>query len=216
MVDPLSDTLTARDLGSLLAPTLGWEKSVSLVVDTARAMGYRADWLSRADGIAILTQLGREKNIVGVAARFACARFEAPTGASAAPSSRSAAGRDAPEAPAGDAISSGVEPRSNVADTAAAAPESAPAQASGPAAVPRSGVLLPLRTLAEFLAQTIGLEKAEATLVETAQRMGLPVDRLDRDQAARLLEDLSQREGLVGISARFAKARMLLKFSPAR
>ena len=81
---------------------------------------------------------------------------------------------------------------------------------------PRSGLLLPLRALAELLAQTMGKEKSEEALIAGARRLGLPTDRLDQAQASALFAELSTQGGLTGIAARFARPRLVLKYSAAR
>jgi hypothetical protein len=177
------DTVTARDVASLLAGALGWEKSLQLVVDVARTMRFREEALQYQESIAILEQLGREQGLVGVAARFARARNDAPPG--------QARVTEAPPA---------VVVGQREAHLA-------------PSAAPRSGPVLSARTLAELLAHTLGLEKAEEAIQASARRLSLPPDKLDREQAARVFDDLSQKDGLVGIAARFAKAHMLLKFN---
>jgi hypothetical protein len=195
------DTVNARDVASLLAATLGWEKSVQLVVEAARTMRFREEALQYEECIAILAMLGREDGIVGVAARFARTRADAPASNVTALHSAARA-NDAPTA-----IAAGLR----------APPPEAPREGAtaGSGTGPRSGPVLSARVLAELLAHTLGLEKAEEALITSARRLSLPHDKLDRDQASRVFEDLSQKDGLVGIAARFAKARMLLKYNAA-
>ena len=185
----LDEITTARDVASLLASTLGWEKSMQLVVDAVRALGFREEALRPDQRLAVLEQLGREGGLVGVAARFARTRTVGPAPRAVAAADTSDNGAPSVRTPSSNA---GAQP------------------------APRSGPLLSLRALAELLAQTVGKEKGEEALVASARRLSLPTDQLDREQAAALFEDLSQSEGIVGISARFAKARLLLKFSAAR
>src|SRR6185437_4167012 len=73
------ETMTARDVASLLASTLGWEKSIQLVLDAARVMGFRDEALTTEQRLAVLDHLGREGGLVGVAARFARTRAGGPT-----------------------------------------------------------------------------------------------------------------------------------------
>ena len=68
----------------------------------------------------------------------------------------------------------------------------------------------PLVRLAGALADRVMLRSGPA--VQSCRRLGLPEDRLDRDQAGALFEDLAQQAGLVGVTARFAKARLILAF----
>jgi hypothetical protein len=195
------DTVTARDVASLLAGALGWEKSLQLVVDVARTMRFREEALQYQESIAILEQLGREQGIVGVAARFARARTDAP----AAKASQARA----PLVEAAQAARPTEAPPASVVGSR----EAIHVGPVGPGLPPRPGPVLSARTLAELLAHTLGLEKAEEALQASARRLALPPDKLDREQAARVFDDLSQKDGLVGIAARFAKAHMLLKFN---
>jgi hypothetical protein len=185
------DTATARDVASLLASALGWEKSLQLVVDVARTMRFREEALQYQESIAILEQLGREQGLVGVAARFARARTDAGP-----------AKTRATERPPAAMPSAHVPPT--------------PAPRSGLAGAPQSSSASPVlsaRTLAELLAHTLGLEKAEEAIQASARRLSLSPDKLDREQAVRVFDDLSQKDGLVGIAARFAKAHVLLKYN---
>ncbi len=72
---------------------------------------------------------------------------------------------------------------------------------------------LPRGDLAEQLAASLGREKAEEAVVTAAERLGLQGDAYDRDQTLRILDLLAVESGLVGVVARFAKARVLLKFA---
>jgi hypothetical protein len=71
---------------------------------------------------------------------------------------------------------------------------------------------LALRELVPLLSHAVGQEKAHDAILAGVRRLSLPEDRLGRDQAALLFEDLAQQGGLVGVTARFAKARLILLF----
>jgi hypothetical protein len=54
------------------------------------------------------------------------------------------------------------------------------------------------------------------TQLERASRaLGLDSSVLELDEALRLLERITAEEGMVGIVARFTKARLLLRSTPA-
>ena len=101
------------------------------------------------------------------------------------------------------------------------APVSAPS--SGPAGptsarAPSSGRLAPGTTVtaddvASLLANAIGADKAHEAVLEAVQQLSLRADRLDKAEAMLLLDHLAGVAGVVGLCARFAKARLILRFS---
>jgi len=64
--------------------------------------------------------------------------------------------------------------------------------------------------LVPLLAPAIGVEKAREAIEGSAARLGLDAKSLTRDQALTVLDLLAKAEGIVGVVARFAKARFLL------
>jgi hypothetical protein len=85
-----------------------------------------------------------------------------------------------------------------------------PTPSSAPARPTKS--TLSLREIVPMLSHAVGQEKGHEAILAGVRRLGLPEDRLDRDQAGFLFEDLAAQGGLVGITARFAKARLILAF----
>lgn len=85
-----------------------------------------------------------------------------------------------------------------------------PAPPSSPSALAKA--TLSLRELVPLLAHAVGQEKSHEAILAGVRRLGLPEDRLDREQAGALFEDLAAQGGLVSITARFAKARLILLF----
>lgn len=65
--------------------------------------------------------------------------------------------------------------------------------------------------LLPLLAPALGTEKARDAVTTTAQRMRFDPQSLTREQALTVLDDLAGSEGIVGVVARFAKARFLLE-----
>jgi hypothetical protein len=91
---------------------------------------------------------------------------------------------------------------------------------SGPtsARAPSSSRLAPGTTVtaddvASLFANAIGADKAQEVVREAVPRLGLRADRLDKAQAMLLLDHLAGTAGVVGFCARFAKARLILRFS---
>jgi len=95
-----------------------------------------------------------------------------------------------------------------------------PREAPPPSRAPMSGATprssqrpVPVRELIDLLAPTIGVEKSEEAIRDGLRRLNLPEDMLDKAQAMRLFDDLAATSGLVGVTARFAKSRLLLRFT---
>jgi hypothetical protein len=65
--------------------------------------------------------------------------------------------------------------------------------------------------LASMLSHNLGIEKAKELIGETADQLGLP-DELTNEQCLEVLEKIAAQPGLVGIAARFAKSRVLLRW----
>lgn len=184
---PSGERATLAELVALLAPTLGQEKSEEVVAEAARSLGVLVDEFSVSRAIALLDALGRAPGMVGVAARFARTRFEGrPHDAGASD-----------EAP----ISSGGTRR-----------ESKPSSGRAEVAPHR----VDRKQIVNLLAPTLGEEKSEEVILAACTRRQLPVDTLDQNQALTLLEDLAAQHGLVGVTARFAKARLILLFPPQK
>jgi hypothetical protein len=188
-----AEPIPARVIVDLLAPALGWEKSAEVVRAAAERLGYGGGRdVAPAEANALLEELARAPGMVGVAARFARLRndFTAP----------------APR-------SSGRRPV--VVDRAAAPPPPSArvtldeAPASGPGSWVRT---LAVAEIVDILAHTIGQERSQDAVTSALRRLGLPPSHLDRRQAMALLDDLATEVGLVGITARFAKARAILRF----
>lgn len=65
--------------------------------------------------------------------------------------------------------------------------------------------------LLPLLAPALGTEKARDAVTTSALRHRFDPQSLTRDQALAVLDDLANTEGIVGVVARFAKARFLLE-----
>lgn len=66
--------------------------------------------------------------------------------------------------------------------------------------------------LAALLSPSIGVEKAASIVATAAAGLGYG-QQLTQQQSLELLETIAAESGIVGISARFAKSRVLLRWS---
>ena len=175
-------TVSIRSLIEMLAATLGWEKSAEVVNATAQRLGLPAAIVTAAQAAALLSELAKAPGMVGVTARFARSRMEF-----GAPSSSPTSGR-----------------ASVVSQT--------PADEAPPSSLKTVARSLLTSELVALLASTVGQDRADEAVGEVARRLGLPSRSLSRDQTMAVLDDLASRPGLVGVTARFAKARAILLF----
>ena len=89
-------------------------------------------------------------------------------------------------------------------------PRPAPAPDSSAAALLAATV--GVHEVVASLSALMGQDKGEPAVLGALKRLGLPRERLDRDQTTYLLDDLSRQEGHVGTTARFVRARIMAKF----
>ena len=69
--------------------------------------------------------------------------------------------------------------------------------------------------LAALLSQNLGTEKAVELVTAAAKELGFFDASLSTQQCLGVLERIAAQPGLVGIAARFAKSRVLLRWSNA-
>jgi len=70
-----------------------------------------------------------------------------------------------------------------------------------------------LQDMIDVLARSLGKEKSEEVVSAAATQLGILGDKLPREKALLLLEHLAIQPGLVGVTARFAKTRFILRFA---
>jgi hypothetical protein len=167
-----------RTVAAMLAPTLGWDRSVEVVVGALRRLGLKDEDLRNEERRAILEDLAMEAGIVGVTARYALSRV----GGGSRPDHKSV----------------------SIPPSSIPTPDSSAAQ--------RLAATLPVHELVAQLATMMGTEKSEATVLAGLKRLDLPRERLDREQVGRLLDDLGRQEGLVGITVRFVRPKIVARF----
>ena len=66
--------------------------------------------------------------------------------------------------------------------------------------------------LVELLSSSIGYEKAGEAVLDGCRQVGHSGDEVLREDALKILETIAKTPGIVGITARFAKTRVLLKW----
>jgi hypothetical protein len=64
--------------------------------------------------------------------------------------------------------------------------------------------------LAALLAPNVGQEKSEEIVKETLRRKSLPPDQLLLHEGLEVLEHVAAAKGVLGVAARFAKARLIM------
>ncbi|HEY1954387.1 MAG TPA: hypothetical protein VGH28_02220 [Polyangiaceae bacterium] len=69
---------------------------------------------------------------------------------------------------------------------------------------------IPLADIAAALSASLGKEKAEELVRTYAHAAGIVGDSCTFDEAMKMLESMAKADGLLGIVARFAKARWYL------
>jgi hypothetical protein len=72
---------------------------------------------------------------------------------------------------------------------------------------------LPDRDIALLLSSSIGLDKAQECVSDAIRALGFLPTGLTRQEALAVLEHVAMQPGLVGVTARFAKSRIHLKWS---
>lgn len=72
---------------------------------------------------------------------------------------------------------------------------------------------MPAKEVIDLLAPSVGQERARELVETSARKLGLALETLGRDDVSAIMDDLATTGGVVGVVARFAKARALLKFA---
>lgn len=90
-------------------------------------------------------------------------------------------------------------------------PPSAPPDELAPASV-RLAATIGVHEVVAQLAPLMGADKASAAVQAALLYLGLPRERLDPEQTSRLLDELGHQDGVVGMTARFARGRVMARF----
>ena len=177
--------ISKDDVAVLLASALGQHKSDELVASTASALGLEREAYSAADVRGIFDKLVEADGLVGVVARFAVSRGDVDKLVARAERASASAALGSTDAHGGasPSIDSGLPPASTC----------------GPSEI----VLL--------ISPALGLEKAREAIGQAATRRGIdPSLPFCHADVLAVLDEMTQVDGIVGVVARFAKARFLL------
>jgi hypothetical protein len=183
--------ITFAQLIHAFTPTVGVEESKEVVLEVARGMGIQTDPLNQRQTLEILNRLAQREGMVGITARFVKARVES--------------GRLLPDAPAGQAAEVPEPGRLSLSDGWPAASEAF----AEPVVIERA-------RLVALLARNLGAELAEESFTTAARTLRLTRDAYTEDETMAILDALAEAPGVVGTTARFAKARLILKPSQPR
>jgi hypothetical protein len=173
--------ITRQDIAVLLAPALGQDKSDEVVASAARAAGItRTSYLSD-DIRGIFDRLVKAEGLVGVVARFAVSRGDVERIIARVPKQATAVQFGRPDF--------------------GAAPHSSPQSVPPSVAIDIMHLIVP----------ALGTEKARQAIEQAAARRGVDIATgLSYNGALAVLDEMTKVEGIVGVVARFAKARFLL------
>jgi hypothetical protein len=175
--------ITKDDIAVLLASALGQDKSEEVVASAARSAAITRAAYSTEDIRAIFDRLVKSDGLVGVVARFAVSRGDVDKLIARVPKAS-----PKPRGESGDRTSSPHE---------AASARSVPP----PLAIDLMHLIVP----------ALGTEKARDAIEQAAARRGVDMTSgLTYNGALSVLDEMTKVEGIVGVVARFAKARFLL------
>ena len=172
--------ITKQDLAVLLASALGQDKSDEVIATTAKTLGITLPGFRGEDVRAIFDKLVEAEGLVGVVARFAVSRGDVEK-----------------------LIAKGAQ---------AAAPQPiGRAEVHVGRAHSGTPTLAPTVDIMHLIAPALGAEKARDAIEAAAARRGVDVATgLSHTGALAVLDEMTKVEGIVGVVARFAKARFLL------
>jgi len=177
--------ITKDDIAVLLASALGQDKSDEVVATAARAAGISRTAYLSDDIRGIFDRLVKAEGLVGVVARFAVSRGDVEKLIARVPKQPT---KKKPKAGG---------PGASSADREAASPQSLP---------PSVAI-----DIMHLIVPALGIEKSRDAVAQAAARCGVDMSSgLTYSGALAVLDEMTKVEGIVGVVARFAKARFLL------
>ncbi|MDP3277531.1 MAG: hypothetical protein Q8Q09_20260 [Deltaproteobacteria bacterium] len=185
-------------LADLLAPAVGNERARAAVLSALGALGIKASSMGAETVQKVFAYLATQGGLTGAASRRAAATLRV----------QSRAGTHGLEDQAVFTRSS----RQTAADEPLPLMSATPRAMSDRPASPstEAGDMISRRELATLLAHAIGAEQALSVVERTCKTMSFGESGTVAD-GLRVLERIAQEPGLVGITARFAKARFALR-----
>jgi hypothetical protein len=192
----MAERVARATVVELLALTLGEEKAQTTWTEALRfAAILDSDSYPTEQALGVLQTLASTAGTTGLAARLATLRL---TG-----------GERRASIPDDFAESSSVFRRAALKLPPEKGASDRPRERPTSEHPPSSGV-----DLKGLLAPSLGEEKAREAVTEYAKTLGLNSAALSRADAVALLDAMSRATGLLGVVARFAKVRVLLKEEP--
>jgi len=73
----------------------------------------------------------------------------------------------------------------------------------------KAGLTVRLSSIVALLSPAIGREQSQELVAKAASRFDIASEELELDQALRVVDALGEQQGIVGVSARFARARLV-------
>ena len=172
--------ISRGDVAVLLASALGQDKSEQVIAQCARTLGITRTDFSGNDVSALFGILVKAEGLVGVVARFAISRGDV---------AKLIAKAQRPAAPPATG-----RPEFRIGLSSGSTPTQAPAI-----------------DIMHLIAPALGAEKARDAIEHSAARCGVDIATgLSHSGALAVLDEMTKVEGIVGVVARFAKARFLL------
>ena len=173
--------ISKEDVAVLLASALGQDKSDEVVATTAKALGIVQAGYTGENVRAIFDKLVKAEGLVGVVARFAVSRGDVDKLIAKAP-------------------------RTSAQPQQIGRPEFRVGGMSG-----STHTHAPTCDIMHLIAPALGVEKARDAIEAAAARRGVDVATgLSYNGALSVLDEMTKVDGIVGVVARFAKARFLL------
>jgi hypothetical protein len=176
--------ITRDDIAALLASALGQDKSDEVVASAAMNASVAQTDYASDDIRRIFDELVKAEGLVGVVARFVVSRGDV------------------------EKLIARLPKMSSKAKPGGGTPASAGAHdAASPQSLPPSVAI----DIMHLIAPALGAEKSRDAIEQAAARRGIDLSvGLTYNGALAVLDEMTKVEGIVGVVARFAKARFLL------
>jgi hypothetical protein len=200
--------LTIEQFAARLAPVLGSEQALLTVRAGARAIDRDGELLAPEDQRSVLRWLGAQTGVVAAAARHLLRKFDGTGSSGVAPAVQGASETLAASGTRSVSVRPAPAPTSPLDTSTQRSVRSAP---RGSLEDALRADMLELRELVEMFAGATGHERAKELIERAVAVEGAAGPTVPRSVAIKVLEGLASEPGVVGVVARFAKARIALK-----